>query len=227
LVAAPPYRYRGDRGRRSGYFNPSNIIARDGWYYVMLYAEAEGAQARGVCLLRTRDLADPAGWRAWDGAGFSVRFADPYQATVAQPERHVCAPVARQQLTNLVTSLTRHEASGLYIALSAGYRAPRAGDAKVSGVFAATSPDLIHWSEPQLVWQAPILWRHGCEGAAVFYPALLDPDTASRNFETVDARGFIYFTSVNLSNCSVSWDRDLMRLEVAISTAETRATEAP
>jgi hypothetical protein len=227
-VAAPPYRYRGDLGRRTGYFNPSNIIARGGWYYVMLFAEAEGAQARGTCLLRTRDLADPGGWRAWDGRGFGVRFADPYRETVAQPERHVCAPVAPPQLGNLVTSLTRHEASGLYIALFAGYRAPQPGRAQVTGVFAATSPDLLRWSAPQLVWQAPILWRFGCdEGAPVFYPALLDPDTASRNFESVDDRGFIYFTSVNLSNCSVSWDRDLMRLEVAISTPEARATEAP
>ncbi len=226
-VAAPPYRYRGDLGRRSGYFNPSNIILRDGWHYVMLFAEAEDAQARGVCLLRSRDLADPGGWRAWDGKGFGVRFADPYREPVATPARHVCAPVAPQQLSNLVTSLTLHEASGLYIALSAGYRAPRPGDAKVTGIFAATSPDLIRWSEPQLVWQAPILWRHGCAAVAVFYPALLDPDTVSRNFETVDDRGFIYLTSVNLSNCNVGWDRDLVRLEVAISIAQARATETP
>jgi hypothetical protein len=193
----------------------------------MLFAEAEGAQARGVCLLRSRDLADPGGWRAWDGKGFDVRFADPYREAVAEPARHVCAPVAPAQLGHLVTSLTRHEASGLYIALSAGYRAPAPGVEKVTGIFAATSPDLLQWSEPQLVWRAPILWRHGCEGTPVFYPALLDPDTPSRNFETVDERGFLFLTSVNLSNCSVGWDRDLIRLEVAISIAQARATEAP
>jgi hypothetical protein len=227
LVATPPYPYRGDHGRRVGYFNPSNIIARDGDYYVMLFAEAEGAQARGVCLLRSGDLADPASWRAWDGEGFGVRFVDPFGAAPEHPEQHVCTPVAPHSLGNLVTSLTRHEASGLYIALSAAYRAPRPGAAKVAGIFAATSPDLIQWSAPELVWAAPILWRHGCDGAPVFYPSLLDPDTTSRNFETVDDRGFVYFTSVNLSNCKVSWDRDLMRLEVAISTAVARATEAP
>ena len=227
LVAAPPYRYRGDAGQRTGYFNPSNIIERDGWYYVMLYAEAQGAQVRGVCLLRTRELGDPTSWRAWDGAAFEVRFANSYRETDLRPERHVCAPLAPGVLGNLVTSLTRHAASGLYIALSAGYRALRPGGPKVTGVFAATSPDLLHWSGPQLVWPAPILWRHGCDRPPVFYPSLLDPDTPSRNFETVDERGFVYFTSVNLANCKVSWDRDLMRLEVAISTAETRATEAP
>jgi hypothetical protein len=228
FVAAPPYRYGGDQGRRVGYFNPSNIIARDGWYYVMLFAEQQGAQARGVCLLRTRDLADPSGWRAWDGEAFRVRFADPYREAVLRPERHVCAPLAPDRLSNLVTSLTRHEASGLYIALSAGHRALRPDGDKVTGIFAATSPDLIHWSAPQLVWAAPILWRHGCDdGTPVFYPSLLDPDTPSRNFETVDDRGFIYFTSLNLSNCKVTWDRDLMRLEVVISSTIARATEAP
>ena len=133
-----------------------------------------------------------------------------------------------EALGGLVTSLTRHEPSGLYIALSAAYRAPRPGADKVTGVFATTSPDLIQWSAPQLVWAAPILWRHGCEdGPPVFYPSLLDPDSPSRNFETVDGRGFIYFTSLNLSNCKVSWDRDLLRLEVSISTTEARVAEAP
>ena len=115
-----------------------------------------------------------------------------------------------------------------YIASTACYRALHPGWDKVTGIFATTSSDLIHWSPPQLVWAAPILWRYGCDGRApVFYPSLLDPDTASRNFETVDDRGFIYFTSFNLSNCKVSWDRDLMRLEIAISTDLARATEAP
>jgi hypothetical protein len=228
FVAAPPYAYRGDEGRRVGYFNPSNIIERDGYYYVMVFAEHQRAQQRGVCLLRTRDLADPSAWRAWDGTGFEARFANPYQEQVEQPDRHICAPVARDNLTSLVTSLTRHEGTGLYIALTAGHRAPRPGAEEVTGIFATTSPDLIHWSAPQLVWAAPILWRYACDGRApVFYPALLDPDTASRNFETVDDQGFIYFTSFNLIDCRMTWDRDLMRLKVTISTDVARATEAP
>lgn len=228
FVAAPPYSYRGDEGRRVGYFNPSNIIERDGYYYVMVFAERQGAQQRGVCLLRTRDLGDPSAWRAWDGTGFEARFANPYQGQIEHPDRHVCAPIAPDVLSGLVTSLTRHEGTGLYIALAAGHRAPRPGADRVTGIFATTSPDLLQWSAPQLVWAVPILWRHACDGPApVFYPSLLDPDTASRNFETVDHQGFVYFTSFNLIDCRVSWDRDLMRLEVAISTDVARETEAP
>jgi hypothetical protein len=228
FVAAPPYPYHGDEGRRVGYFNPSNIIERDGYYYVMVFAEHQRAQERGVCLLRTRDLAEPSAWRAWDGSGFEARFANPYREQIEDPERHVCAPVAQDNLTGLVTSLTRHEGTGLYIALTAGHRAPRPGAEKVTGIFATTSPDLLHWSTPQLVWAAPILWRYACDGPApIFYPSLLDSDTASRNFESVDDQGFIYFTSFNLSDCRVTWDRDLMRLEIAISTDLAHATEAP
>ena len=125
-------RFPVDAGRRVGYFNPSNIIERDGYYYVMVFSEHQGAQERGVCLLRTRDLAEPSAWRAWDGTGFEARFANPYQEQIEHPDRHVCAPVARDNLTGLVTSLTRHEGSGLYIALTAGHLAPRPGADEVT-----------------------------------------------------------------------------------------------
>lgn len=228
LVATPPYPYRGDQGRRVGYFNPSNIVEHDGFYYVMVFAEQQGAQERGTCLLRTRDPGDPSSWRAWGGRDFDIAFADPYRTPGLDSARHVCTPVAPDSLANLVTSVIRHEATGLFVALMAAHRSARPGAAKATGIFAATSRDLLTWSPPQLIWAAPILWQHGCdEGPPVFYPSLLDPDTASRNFETVDERGFVYFTSFNLSGCKVTWDRDLMRLEVALSTDVAAATEAP
>ncbi len=66
-------------------FSPSNIVAHDGWLHAFVFAEALGAQRRGACLMRTRDMTDPTSWRAWDGRGFAVRFADPYAEPGVDP----------------------------------------------------------------------------------------------------------------------------------------------
>ena len=52
-------------------------------------------QKHGVYLIRTHRLDDPASWRAWDGSGFTVRFADPYREAVDDEAGHVCEPVGR------------------------------------------------------------------------------------------------------------------------------------
>jgi hypothetical protein len=225
LVAVPPYRYAGDRGRRSGYFNPSNIIRRDGFYYAFFWAEAEGAQRRGACLMRTADLADPAAWRGWDGSDFRARFIDPYR-DASEPATHVCAPVGEGALSGLVTSVTLHRPSGLYIALMATERAPAPGTPPVTGLFATTSPDLLHWSMPTLLWHAGLLFKFDCaDRDIVFYPTLLDPASPSRNFEEVGDRAALYLTRFNLDACRLGADRDLIRIPVElrqIGAAETR-----
>ena len=216
LVAAPPYRYIGDRGRRNGYFNPSNIVGRSGFYYAFFWAEAEGAQRRGACLMRTANLADPASWRGWDGSAFTIRFADPYRDT-SDPAAHVCAPVGEGALSGLVTSVTLHRPSGLYIALMATERAPAPGDAPVTGLFAATSPDLVHWSAPTLLWRSGLLFKFDCaDRDIVFYPSLLDPASPARNFEEVGDRAMLYITKFNLDSCRLGADRDLVRIPVEL-----------
>ncbi len=206
FVAGLPYPYQGDLGHRAGLFSPSSIVARDGWYYAMLFAEGFGAQKRGVCVMRTRDLADPASWRAWDGAGFTVAFTQDTDT----PERHVCAPLPR--LFGTVTSLVRHRPSGLYVALMQG--------GKPGGVWAATSPDLTTWSEPRLVWQAPAAFAPDCgQRYAYDYPSLLDPSSPSRNFEDIGETAFLYLTRLALNGCKPGTERDLVRLPVTIRQA--------
>ena len=85
LVAGLPYRYSATDGRRAGYFNPSNILRRGDYLYAFVWAERFRAQRRGACLLRRPVEGGAGDWRAWDGAGFAVRFADPYREDVARP----------------------------------------------------------------------------------------------------------------------------------------------
>ena len=75
----------GKGGRPVDDFGPSNIIRRDGYWYVFIFAESYGAQRRGACLLRSDNIEDPTSWRAWDGQDFTIAFVDPYVDAAFQP----------------------------------------------------------------------------------------------------------------------------------------------
>lgn len=207
LVAALPYPFAGDRGRHVGYFSPSNIVAAaDGFLYALIFATALDTQAAGNCLIRTDRPDDPGSWRAWDGSGFTVRFADPYQG--ADPAGHVCAPVGRGVLGAPVGSLTRHRPSGLWLAVFSGD----------GGLYTATSADLIRWSPARLAWRAAGLANARCgAGPIVAYPSLLDPDSPSPTFADTGDGAWLYYTRFNLTDCRVSMNRDLMRVRAGVA----------
>lgn len=77
----------GAAGQSYGFRSPSSIVAGRGalagWFYAAVTAGwGRGSfrgQLDGACMMRTRDLTDPASWRAWGGAGFTVPLAaSPY-----------------------------------------------------------------------------------------------------------------------------------------------------
>jgi len=215
LVAALPYRYDGAVGYHIGYFSPTNIIEKDGALYALILAQRYQAQGYGTCLLRTTRIDDPAAWRAWNGRSFDVRFQDPYGQAIIDPARHVCAPV--KGLGGMVTSVARHAASGLFVALIAGPR-PDGRRRDVIGVHYATSRDLITWSRTALLAEIPIMQRFPCGASAVYaYPSLLDGESPSRNFETVGDRAWLYLTRFNMTDCRLGRDRDLVRRSVRIA----------
>lgn len=209
LVAALPYRYDGAAGRRIGYFTPSNIL-RDGDYlYGFVFAEAYKAQRRGACLLRRPVAGGAADWRAWDGSGFGVRFVDPYAGPVADPAAHVCAPIP--QLEGTVSDVVRKAETGEFLALMP-LRRPGA-----TGFYGSMSRDLVHWSAPRLVWAAPLLWARDCAAPSAYgYATLLDPASASPNFETVGASAWLYLVRMAVGpDCRIGPDRDLIRMRVS------------
>lgn len=210
VVATLPYAYRGDLGHHAGYFNPSNLVHKDGFLYTLVFAVALGAQQHGACLLRTDHPEDPASWRAWDGKAFAVRFMDPYRET-DDPDHHVCAPVGVGSLGAPVSSVVWHPASRRYIATMAAVRP------EGMGVFIATSPDLVTWSPAHLALPMIISGHQSCaDNAAWNYPSLLDPHSPSRLFETIGDTAYLYLTRFNLTDCKLGMDRDLVRLPVRI-----------
>jgi len=217
LVAGLPYRYDGAVGRHTGYFNPSNIVEAGGFFYAFFWAEPHDAQERGACLMRTASLADSAAWRGYDGKSFAVRFVDPYINAPEDPTRHVCPPVARGRLVSTVWSVVRHETSGNWLAVLAMTRPTSPGSLPVSGIWVATSRDLLDWSPAELVMAAPLLTSPSCESAySYFYPALLDPASQSRVFESVGDGPFIYLTRLHMARCLPTAARDLVRIRAQI-----------
>lgn len=225
LIATLPYPYDGQAGKHTGYFNPTNIIEKDGYFYSLFAAEGYKAQKNGMCLMRTRTLDKPASWRAWDGKDFTIRFADPYRENITDPAQHVCEPVGKPNIMNNQSGLVRHLPSGKYI-LTMHSHVKDAGGKIIPGFYFSTSPDLIHWSPRQLIRQTPISTFDlkgkspaGCkESFFEVYPSLLDDNSPSRNFETVDDEAWLYFTRMYTDEtCQPSAHRDLLRQRVRLT----------
>jgi hypothetical protein len=215
VVAAPPLPWhpgtaRGGPGP-SGYFSPSNIVrGPGGLFYSMLFAIPDPARPaeRGTCLMRTATLGDPASWRAWDGSGFTVRMGSPFHGGGGTP----CAFVARDSIRDLSGSLTWNTFLERWV-LVGSWVGPAAGGGFVCGTYFALSEDLLAWSAPRLVRQAPLPFPP-CQTTnpgpgAEMYPSLIDHDDVTDSFERTGRTAWLYFVRWNQG-----LDRDLWRAPV-------------
>lgn len=215
LVAALPYKYDQQHGRPAGYFGPSNILHRDGYWYVFIFAENYGAQRRGACLLRSPDITDPTSWRAWDGKDFTIAFVNAYSNAAVEPAHHVCTPVPG--ISSTISSVSRLPGGEGFVALIAARRRAAPDDEPVAGIYHMTSADLINWSKPKLSLAVPIMFAYSCDATSVHaFPSLLDEDSASRNFESLGETGFLYLTRIRVRECRLTMERDLVRLRLTL-----------
>lgn len=233
-AAVLPYRYEvtngASSGRRSGYFNPSNIVRHDDHLYAFIFAEASGAQRRGACLIRrlvpasAEAAIEGAGdaWRGWNGTDFSVRFDDPYAGPEVDPSSHVCAPVSTPDgpMASTLSGLVASGDGAHWVAVTAATHPDTNGTGR-TGIWAMTSRDLLRWSRPYLLFEAPLLWRRDCARPAAYaYPALIDARSTARNFDTIgDADSdslWLYLVEMPLAaddeGCRAGPDRSLVRL---------------
>ena len=121
-------------------------------YYAMVRSigtSSTPAQAEGVCVMRTGNLADAASWRAWDGDGFDVSFVKPYP-TAPDPASHVCQAVD-PDLFRMTSTLVYSEYLGKYLVIDllngqGSYNPP---GARVPGIYYSTSEDLVSWTSAE------------------------------------------------------------------------------
>jgi hypothetical protein len=218
LVASIPYPYVPNSGP-VGIFQPSNIVHKqaDGYYYALLRVQRYGAQQQGTCVMRTTDLADPESWRAWGGAGFDVRFINPYLEPNEPPIDHVCQPVSYKEIQLMAESLTFNTYLDSFLLVGTAVGRNREGSV-VSGIYYSTSEDLIDWTPRRLIMETQSRQAYECGDAdPVAYPSVLDPDSTSRNFETTGKRAYLYFTRFNYESCKETLDRDLIRIPIEFS----------
>jgi hypothetical protein len=218
LVASVPYRYAANTGPY-GLFQPSNILLRrDGYYYVLIRAQAYGKQQGGVCAIRTRTIGDPSSWRAWDGSNFTVKFVNPYKSA-RNPNGHLCKPVSHPQIDNMTQSLTFNTYLDQFVLVGTAGKDIPGRKKTVWGVYFSTSNDLIHWSDRKLVMETELPHTHKCgDRSTRMYPSVIDPNSKSRNFDTVGEHAYLYFTRIKYEpGCQQNFDRDLLRVPIIFS----------
>ena len=200
-----------------GYRGPTNLVqAGDGYYYSLIELfPSKFSDGRGLCVMRTDRLDDPASWRAWDGSGFGLRMMSPYVTGGAVP---MCTFLSRQ-IDGLggghivySTYLSRY----LLVAPT-----PRWVDGRiVCGYFFSLSTDLIHWSDPQLLAEAKLTYcpavtpgPGAVETVQTLYPSLVDHADTTVNFERAGRTPYLYYMRNN-----DGWlDRDLVRVQLTLT----------
>ncbi|MCO6415927.1 hypothetical protein JYK14_07015 [Siccirubricoccus sp. KC 17139] len=190
-----------------GAFSVSNIVYNAGYYYAFLYVRAAGRQVPGNCLLRSADVTDPTAWRAWDGAAFRY---DP------NGQEGSCKVVYPDPM-GAVRSLQYVPAKRQWVALSSSRLRLEGDSAPVPGFYYSTSSDLLEWRALRRIMETPMSARVDSWDKIIHYPSLIDPESASRNFDTVDHdRALIFFSVHHLARGQGTLNRDIQYIPVEL-----------
>jgi hypothetical protein len=116
-----------------------------------------------------------------------------------------------------IRSIAYLKKTNMWIGMTAG-RHQLPGDSQpVPGFYSLTSPDLIHWTNLQRVISLPMAPRKDSMTDIYSYPSLIDPESASKNFESLDHdKAILLFTDHHLRNGTGTLDRDLKYVIVDI-----------
>ena len=223
LIATLPKKYEPGAGPY-GVFEPSNIIKKDGFYYLFVRIDDFKSDAQRICLMRTDDLSNPTSWRAWDGSDFTIETVNPYLNPDAADGAQACAALDGD-LGVMDSSITFNTYLNKYVMV--GTTAVNIAGQDVWGVLYAFSDDLIDWQPRQLLFEMPLPWTFEPGDANVYlYPSLIDPNSDSRNFETTGKTAYLYLTRFNDYTVGNPLDRDLIRVQLEFFKTENEAAQA-
>jgi hypothetical protein len=205
LVASTPYRYEADGGRQD-MAAPSNIVQKDGYYYMLVGGALEHGFKPGFCLYRTKTIAKPSSWRAWksgvnDNDGFVVKTINPYKNLIQDPKPYICTPVLDSKS---YMSLTYNKRLRKYLAIG---QDPNWQNTNQYAVIYSVSSDLINWSNPQAILGIPTDLK-------LDKPSLIDQSIPNQdaNFQYSGLTPYLYFIVDNGDA-----DRDIVRYPLRIS----------
>jgi hypothetical protein len=196
-----PYKYQPNKGPEGSSID-NNILKVGPWYYASTSSwpwppgctmdkEAGKQQCLvpdGSCPMRTANILDPSSWRAWDGKDFTVSFADPYKAPVADPPAHVCVPVPYLDYANAINI---YEPAHLFVATLWNQGSGGFGP---EGIYFSTSADYVHWSKPMLaLTKNQMLRREPLGNWSYAYFSLIDPNASDLSFTTITDHPYLYY----------------------------------
>lgn len=198
VIASMPWKFATNK-LRAGAMSPKVVgNPKDGMVYVMIdYLDINRGMRAKQCLLRGsgKSFSD---WRAWDGKGFNLDMESPY----AVKRRGDCTPVIPYVVSNVkyVPKLDRFVSLGLM-----GKR-----------LVYSFSADLITWSKPQVLKtiNPKQTWSSG--KPAESYQSLLDPDSSSINFDTLEKRPYLYYVRYGTDPQNFRRQRDIYRQRIEI-----------
>jgi hypothetical protein len=207
FVGTLPYQWDPNVNHVYGYLEPSNIVGREGYYYVFVRSINKN-NIGGMCVFRNSDFRNPSGWRAWNGSTYSIQSVNPYPTEPPNPQQYTCT------LLNIpagmtITSITYSTAFSLWLGI--GFYNTNSVN---NGFYYMTTSDFITWSSPQLLMRSA--WGTSREFTAepsVVYPSLIDHASPYRNFESSGASPYLYFVRENYPG---SYDRDLLRIQISL-----------
>jgi hypothetical protein len=207
-----------DRGR-IGYFAVSSPLKYGNYWYSMMILQGNGNEDSGVCVMRSPDITNPSTWRGWDGAGFNVKFTNPYYEVLSPSEGQICEPVSPNEILQTERSIIFDTFLNKFVVVGTASKWDPSQNRYVWGVYYSTSDDLIHWSMRQLIMETVTVGTYMCGGPdPIAYPIFIDPDSTDRNFKIGDANVDLYYVRIHYNAaCIATNDRDLLRVPLQFS----------
>lgn len=201
VLAALPFEFTPGK-RRAGVRGPKVVgNPKDGFVYVLVgHSDRNRNIGLRHCLLRGSGLTFN-DWRAWDGVGFNLDMESPYAVERSAVD---CTPVIAYR----VSSVKYIPAIDRFVAL--GFRRGK--------VVYSFSPNLLSWSKPQVLMEAPMQqgWKPGMEPPRSYW-SLLDSESSSINFDTLEKRPYLYFVQWRVEGDRIINNRrDVYRVPIRI-----------
>ena len=142
-----------------------------------------------------------------------VQFHNPYTQTVTPATSYVCAPVDFNSIGTITESLTCNTYFRKWMLMGMSIGDPDFN--KPPGLYFSLSDDLLNWTDATLLMEAEVRWVADCNlPDPIKDPSILDPNSPSRNFDTVGQTAQLFYTWYHLSGCNGTLDRDLIRIPI-------------
>jgi hypothetical protein len=211
-IAAPPFKNDFDQGHSRGYYDPSNIIFFNGYYYVLIAQRGMGENRYvGRCLFRTTDPSRIDAWQFMTGGKY---ISSARSAYLDEQQHTLCDPV--EGLSGTVGSIAKIRNTNLFAAFA--IEADSSADGGALDVF--YSGDLVHWEGKQTVMRLSAFWSRACgNGWRYNYASVLDDSDNGRNFEEIGDRPWLFIVR---AACNITMNRDLVRIPLHVATVESK-----